>query len=220
VFNDESLTEGEATPETVLESQQIVIDIAQMLLTNTLTITRGEGPGALYYTAYLRAYLPAPEIEPLNRGVIVQRRYVLLDDPDGASITSAPVGELVQVRLTIIAPNDLYYLVIEDPIPAGTDAVNPELDTSQQIGTRPGLTEVDPINRGWGWWWFSDIDFRDEQVVLSSTYLPAGTYEFVYTIRPGLPGVFNVMPPIGYETYFPEVYGRGAGSTFTITPAE
>ena len=51
------------------------------------------------------------------------------------------VGELVQVRLTIIAPNDLHYVVIEDPIPAGTEGVNPNLTTEQQIGTQPGLEE-------------------------------------------------------------------------------
>jgi hypothetical protein len=49
--------------------------------------------------------------------------------------------------------------------------------------------------------------------------LPAGTYEVRYTIRLGLPGEFNVIPPTGQEFYFPEVYGRGNGTLFTIEPA-
>ena len=110
-------------------------------------------------------------------------------------------------------------VVIEDPIPAGTEGIDPGLTTSQQIGTRPGLEENDPVSRGWGWWWFSNIEFRDEKVVLNSTYLPAGTYEYVYTIRPGLEGTYNVMPPTGREFFFPDVFGRGAGSTFTVLPA-
>ncbi len=88
------------------------------------------------------------------------------------------------------------------------------------VNTMPGLSRTDPLSQGWGWWWFSDIQFRDERVVLSSTYLPAGSYEYRYTIRPSVEGVYNVIPPIAQESFFPEVYGRGAGSTFTVLPAE
>ena len=111
-------------------------------------------------------YLPVPEIEPANRGIILERRYVMAGDETGSPITEARVGDTVQVRLTIIAPNDLNYAVIEDPIPAGTDAVDPNLNTSQQIGTRPELNRTDPLSQGWGWWWFSRTEFRDEKVVL------------------------------------------------------
>lgn len=221
-FNGESLSEGTASVDTVTETQRLVVEVADMLAdeANQLVVNRSEGNGILYYTAYLRVFLPVPEIEPLNRGIIIERRYTLLDDPDTTTITEAAVGQVVQVRLTIIAPNDLHYVTITDPIPAGADAINPDLETSQQVGTRPGLATENPLSRGWGWWWFSSIRFEDEQVVLSSTYLPAGTYEYVYTIRPGIEGVYNVIPPTGQEVYFPEVYGRGAGSTFTIVPAE
>ena len=216
-LNGEMLAEGQATRENIRESTDLVVQVADLLRdqANNLVISRGEGEGNLYYTAHLRVFLPVPEIEPLNRGIILERRYTLPGSSE--PITSAAVGQLVQARLTIIVPNDLNYAVIEDPIPAGADAVNPDLATSQQIGAQPELNRADPLSQGWGWWWFSNIDFEDEKVVLYATYLPAGTYEFVYTIRPGLPGVYNVIPPVGYEFYFPEVYGRGAGSTFTIT---
>jgi uncharacterized protein YfaS (alpha-2-macroglobulin family) len=49
-----------------------------------------------------------------------------------------------------------------------------------------------------------------------SEYLPAGTYEYVYHARATVPGVYRVMPPTAQEQYFPEVYGRGAGSLFTV----
>ncbi len=219
-LNGETLAEGAATPDTVREAQRLVVAVGDLLKdqANLLAIARTDGPGVLYYTAYLRVFLPVPEIEPLNRGVIVERRYTR--PGDNTPITEARVGELVQVRLTIIAPNALHYAVIEDPIPAGAQAVDPNLTTEQQIGTRPGLDSSNPLSQGWGWWWFSNTEFRDEKVVLYSTYLPAGTYEYVYTMRAGLPGVYNVIPPVGYQFYLPEVYGRGAGSAFTILPAE
>jgi alpha-2-macroglobulin len=219
-FNGELLAEGTATTENVRDSTQLVVQVADMLAdqANNLVIGRSEGNGVLYYTAHLRAFLPVPEVEALNRGIIIERRYTLQGDDTRTPITEAHVGDLVRVRLTIIAPNSLHYVVVEDPIPAGTDAVNPNLETSQQIGTRPGLDAGEPLRYGWGWWWFSNTEFRDEKVVLYSTYLPAGTYEYVYTIRAGLPGIYNVIPAVGQEFYFPEVYGRSDGSTFTILP--
>jgi uncharacterized protein YfaS (alpha-2-macroglobulin family) len=52
--------------------------------------------------------------------------------------------------------------------------------------------------------------------VLFASYLPAGTYEYTYLIRPGLAGEFQVLPTTAYEMYFPEVSGRGDGMAFTI----
>lgn len=220
VLNGEQLTQGTATPQTILDSTSLVVQVADLLASgsNELVIGRTEGSGVLYYTAHLEAYLPVPEVEALNRGIIVERRYTLADSD--AVITSARVGDLIDVRLTIIAPNDLYYAVIEDPIPAGTEAINPNLSTEQQIGTQPAFTNDDPLSYGWGWWYFSNIEFRDQKVVLNATYLPAGTYEFKYSLRAGLPGVYNVIPATGQEFYTPEVYGRSAGSLFTVLPAQ
>lgn len=219
-LNGDQLAENAATSDTVRDSTELKVQVADLLQDqgNELVIGRTEGNGVLYYTAHLKAYLPVPEIDPLNKGIIIERRYVVPGTNE--AVTEAKVGDLLQVRLTIIAPNDLYYVVIEDPIPAGTEGVNPNLATEQQIGTQPGLDSSDPLSQGWGWWWFSNIEFRDEKVNLYATYLPAGTYEYVYSIRAGLPGVYNVIPPTGYEFYFPEVYGRGAGSLFTVLPAE
>jgi hypothetical protein len=178
------------------------------------------GANTLYYTAQLDLTLPASNYGALNEGIIVERRYTVGEGAALRTETSAAVGETVTVRLTIIAPNDLHYVVVEDPVPSGAEAVNPDLATSQQIGTRPEFDRADPLTQGWGWWWFSSIQFRDEKVVLNATFLPAGVYEFVYTLRPGLPGTYQVLPATAREAYFPEVFGRSAGSIFTITQGE
>ena len=216
-----ALEDDTATPENVKEAEELRIEVAALLAdeANRLVISRDEGPGNLYYSAHLTAYLPVSEVEPLDRGISVSRKYSLLNDPDAAPITEAPVGEPVQVTLTIIAPNDLHYVVVEDPIPAGADAVNPELETTSQVGTQPELSRERPLSEGWGWWWFSKIEMRDEKVVLYATYLPRGTYQFNYVIQPGLAGEYNVIPVTAQEFYFPDVYGRSAGSIFTITEA-
>ncbi len=220
-LNGESLLldDDTASPDNVQDTETLRIEVADLLQdqANAVTISRSAGDGNLYYTAHLTAYLPVPEVEALDRGIILVRKYSLLSDPDAAPITEAEVGQAVQVSLTIIAPSDLHYVVIEDPIPAGSDAVDTQLNTTSVVGTQPELNRAHPLSQGWGWWWFSNIEMRDEKVVLYATYLPRGTYQFNYVIQPGMAGVYNVIPATGQEFYFPEVYGRTAGTIFTIT---
>jgi uncharacterized protein YfaS (alpha-2-macroglobulin family) len=235
-LNGGSLESGRVTPETVDESIKLRVDVANLLadVTNYLTISRGEGPGRLYYTSHLKVYLPVEEIEPLDRGVIVQRQYtradcVPIDSGDAQSATTCPevsaaqVGDVIQVKLTIIAPRDLYYLVVEDMLPAGAEAIDTSLDTTSLLEQSPTLRR--DLDRGgywyefyWWWWnWYSRSELRDEKVVLFADYLPAGTYEYTYTFRAVLPGEFQVIPTFANEFYFPEVFGRGEGQLFAIS---
>jgi len=213
-LNGKQLTSGNALPANVRDVETMRVDVADLLAhdANQLVFQRTDGQGALYYTAYLTASLSVPQVEPLNKGIIVERRYLRpgSDEP----VTKAVVGEVLEVRLTIIAPTALQYVTIQDPLPAGAEAINPDLQTSQQQNTQP---ELDALNYGWGWWYFSNIEFHDEKVTMTSSYLPAGTYEYKYKIRVGIEGTYNVIPTTAQETYFPEVYGRGAGMLFTIT---
>jgi uncharacterized protein YfaS (alpha-2-macroglobulin family) len=123
------------------------------------------------------------------------------------------------VRLTLVAPNALHYVIVEDPLPAGLEAVDQSLEVSPQgIQVPQDYGWEDVFRRGWGWWYFDHTQLRDEQTVLSANFLPSGTYIYTYLARASTPGTFNVIPPTAQEFYFPEVYGRGAGSTFVVSP--
>ncbi len=217
-FNGQTYAEGTVTPETVRQSQVITIDVAQLLrgVVNRFTFIRGEGAGRLYYTAHLTAYLPVEEIDALSRGVIVSRRYL---DAQGNPVTEGRVGDVITVEVTIVAPRDLYYVVVEDPFPAGAEAVDVSLLTESVLGEPPVIRPDDPLAKGWGWWWFSQTDLRDEKAVLFADMLPRGTYQYTYQIRLGTVGRFRVIPTVAREFYFPEVYGRGEGMLFTVLPA-
>ncbi|MGB2983150.1 MAG: Ig-like domain-containing protein [Candidatus Bipolaricaulia bacterium] len=223
-LNDEAILIDSVTPETVREPLEITIAGIELAESDVhhLSIARGPGEGSLYYTAHLIVGLPVEEVEPLDRGIYVYRQYVSLDageDEAAEERTAAGVGETIQVRLTIVAPNDLYYVVVEDPIPAGCEAVDPSLATTSLLEPEPGISRDDEDWTWWGgWWrWYSRSEFRDEKVVLFTDFLSAGSYSFTYTLRGVTPGAFRVLPTSAYEFYFPEVFGRSDGRIFRVT---
>ena len=214
-LNGELLKEGQADKSNLTDSINLEVQLKDLLKeqVNSLVITRGRGMGNLYYTAYLDASLPVESIQPLDQGVSLAREYFTLDDPK-TPITEIKRGEIVRVRLTIVAPTGLHYLVIDDPLPAGFEAVDSSLNTSMEVPlnyTRPNYYE-----RGWGWWYFSHKEIHDEKIVISTDYLPAGTYVYTYLTRASTAGTFKVIPPTASEFYFPDVGGRGAGSLFVV----
>ena len=154
---------------------------------------------------------------PLDRGIVVERRYL----SRGKEVDSARVGETVDVELTIIAPHDLYYVVVEDPLPAGAEAVDTSLATTSLLEPEPELRR-DEGGRPFGWWWrwYSRSEMRDEKVVLFAEQLPAGTYTYRYAFRATQPGTYRVIPTTAREFYFPEVFGRAGGRLFTVGEAE
>ena len=235
VVNGELLGEGSVARENIDETVELQMKVAELLAdeANRVVIERwapegqDAGTGRLYYSMYLRYYKPVEDVTALNRGIIVSRKYTLADcDPEEEqcpAITQAQVGDAIRVGLTIIAPSDLHYVVVEDPLPAGAEGVDQSLKTTSVVGEMPELTRTDrrdPWGGGYGWWWFSHTELRDEKAVLFATYLPRGTYEYTYLIRASLPGEYGVIPTHAYEMYFPEVFGRSDGGMFIIEGAE
>ena len=218
-LNGDEILRDAALPGAALEAQSMAIAVGALSAgeTNLISFARGAGDGALYYSAHLDLRRPVDQVEAVNRGIEISRAYTRLGGNAADAIDAAAIGETIQVRLRLVAPDSLRYVVIEDFFPAGAEAINPELAISPQLGTMPGAERVDLRESGWGWWYFDHIEFRDEKAVIYASHLPPGVYEYVYTIRPSVAGQFNVMPPAAKQLYFPEVYGRGEGMLFTIS---
>lgn len=219
-LNGQQLGGGRANSASLRQTLTLRVDVAELLAgqANRLAFAREDGPGSLYYTAFLDVSLPVEEIQALDRGIVVSRSYYRPSDPN-TPVTQAEQGELLWARLTIVAPNALHYVVVDDPLPAGLEAVDGTLLTNPQAAQPPQSYAWDDLfTRGWGWWYFNHIELRDEKVVLSASYLPAGTYVYTYMVRAGTPGEFRTIPPVAQEFYFPDVYGRGEGGIFTVAP--
>lgn len=177
-----------------------------------------EGPGRLYYRLGLR-YAPTDlNLDPLDMGFVVLRRYEAVDDPEDVSQDSdgtwhIKAGARVRVHITLVADNRRYHVALVDPLPAGLEIVNPALAVSQNA------PQEDPVARPYGWWWwgtwYEHQNMRDDRAEAFTSLLWDGVYEYTYIARATTPGTFVVPPAKAEEMYSPEVFGR-SGSDWVI----
>lgn len=186
--------------------------------------------GRLYYSLNLRYVTPAREIEALNRGFAVSHQYTLLEDPE-TPITSASLGDVVRVTVTVVAPADRLFARVEDFLPAGLEAIDPKLAiVSPWIREELQQDQAAAVLRGgssfyapWFAWYFSpwdQVDLRDDRVTLLASRIPKGVHEYVYYARATTPGDFFVAPTFAEETYLPEVFGRSDSGRFVVHEGE
>jgi alpha-2-macroglobulin len=184
--------------------------------------------GRLYYTLNLKYLTPAKDVEALNRGFAVSHEYTLLNDPS-KPITEARLGDTVRVTVTVVAPADRNYVVVEDLLPAGLEPVDPRLkstDPALVAQLRADRQKAGALHEGdyyapWLRWYFDPwqhVDTRDDRVSLFTPTLSKGVYEYVYYARATTPGDFFVGPAHAQETYFPDVFGRSDSGRFSVAP--
>ncbi len=169
-----------------------------------------QGNGTLYYTVVGRLALYYDGFEPIAAegfGLQLSRAYTPIEGRSGPG--GWKVGDVVNVRLTLTTTDDLHYMILEDMLPAGLEALNDSLKTeTSRVPSQPG-----------GWWrWrgYERKEVRDDRVNFFATYLAAGTHTFDYPARAVTPGVFSARPAEAYAMYRPEVWGRSASDRVTV----
>ena len=189
----------------------------------------GTGLPVFYYLT-VREVPQARPVTPFDAGIKIERWYERYDTP--APITRAALGQLIRVKLRVTVPVLRNFIVVDDALPAGLEAVDLSLRTA---GLPPVAEAQNPDEEqqevagagaaGWyyGYWeygWWSPWDhreLRDDRVVYVATTLWPGTYTMTYVARATTPGVF-VRPPVhAEEMYNPGVNGRSDGGIFTVT---
>ncbi len=100
-------------------------------------------------------------------------------------------GDLIEVELSVESKNDYEYLVIDDPKPAGFEAVE--------------------VQSGWTWDKLPAYkEFRDERVAFFVENLPQGTHNLSYRVKAEIPGRFSALPTKVEAMYAPTIRGNSA----------
>jgi uncharacterized protein YfaS (alpha-2-macroglobulin family) len=180
----------------------------------------------IFYAATLFETPRARPVRADDEGISVERWYEGYDDRKPT--TSVREGQLVRVRLRITVNGDREFVAVEDPLPAGLEAVDLNLKTSAVLQPPEWARKAaaderargDRAERDWGWWspW-DHTEKRDDRVLYFSRQLRKGSWDISYVARATTAGSFVRPPAHAEEMYNPAVHGRSDGGWFTVTEA-
>jgi alpha-2-macroglobulin len=156
---------------------------------------KGSQPGRINGLRVIRYIRPANQAQPL--------REIDLYAPDAPF--SVPPGQVYDIGLEIIADHPVDHVIINDPLPAGFEAV----DTSFQTATSYFQPQQDS-------WAIGYQKIYKDKVVAYSDRLDAGVYTMHYLVRSVTPGTFEYPGAEVYLQYAPEEFGRCASSVVEV----
>jgi hypothetical protein len=179
--------------------------------TNTVTI-RQKGGGTVYWSATAEYFDTAGPLARTgsHRLALVRKYYALTPVRQGDRIVyretpfdgRATPGDLLLVRLDAAGSTDWRYLMIEDPLPAGVEAV-------QQVG-------LYAFERRQEFWDGSRREYHDDRIVFFQESFTAGHYQYVYLLKVTTPGVFRAMPAQISAMYVPGATASSEPQTLTV----
>jgi uncharacterized protein YfaS (alpha-2-macroglobulin family) len=189
-------------------------------------IFQKQGAGSLFYSLRLR-YAPRElPPEPLERGFSIQKAQrsvtvaaldqTLREVPDPARFSqSFAGGDLVLVDLLVAAPTLRHYVVIEDPLPAGLEAIDASLaTTSDELDVQSRPAPEASVSRFQSAWYRQEL--RDDRVLFFVDHMPPGIYHYRYLARASTLGSFVLPPSRVEEMYQPEVFARTGASRVEV----
>jgi uncharacterized protein YfaS (alpha-2-macroglobulin family) len=181
--------------------------------------SKNEGRRATAHYIVLYTYPVAPDAAGALAAFRVMR---ILSDPSVATsgktppplatmdiATALPVsvaaGRVFDIGVRAIVDHPADRLIIDDPLPAGFEAVDTAFRTT--------LEAIVPQSNSW------QIDtsqiYRD-RVVAYASHLEPGVYELHYLVRSVTPGAFLWPGARAYLRDAPEQFGRSAGTTLNV----
>jgi hypothetical protein len=211
LVNGKSIGTQTFTAASLTSPDPIVLNSPANAGTNTVTI-RQKGTGAVYWSATAEYFeTTSPMVRTGSRKLALVRKYFSLTPiRQGDRIVyretpfsgEAKPGDLLLVRLSAAGATDWRYLMIEDPLPAGVEAV-------QQ---RSLYTLEQPRE----FWDGSRREYRDDRIVFFQESFTAGHYEYIYLLKVTTPGTFRAMPAQITAMYVPGATASSEPQTLTV----
>jgi uncharacterized protein YfaS (alpha-2-macroglobulin family) len=187
------------------------------------------GSGTLFYEArlsYVRRELPR---QPLDAGFFIEKSLhsVRAEPPKDVTAGAPPgiasevaAGDLVLVDLTLVVPAARRYVVIDDALPAGLEAIDPALlttadwlrSTGRDDGAGASVYDAEPSYAPA----YTRSEVRDDRVLFFVDELPQGLWHYRYFARATTLGRFVLPPSHVEEMYQPEVFGRTGATELRV----
>jgi uncharacterized protein YfaS (alpha-2-macroglobulin family) len=173
------------------------------------------GEGRVYWSASGRYFArPDGNERTGSIGLNLLREYFLLQpvSTDGRTIYRlAPMpeklkpGDVFASRLTLTG-NEWRYLMMEDPIPAGTEFIDRR--ESFELENRPP----------WWYWDPSAKEYRDDRAAIFQYEFDRGQRQFTHILRVVNPGSFHVSPASVQPMYQPDFQATTGSTRLEVEP--
>jgi uncharacterized protein YfaS (alpha-2-macroglobulin family) len=177
----------------------------------------GDGEGRAYVATTLRYATPAPT-SALQAGLTVGRKYFVRREgqwqPLDAPLMTVRQGEQLKIELALDVPAWMTYVVVDDPVPAGLEPVNPDLatasglDASQMASASPAYPYP-----------FYYRALRFDAVRFYADEIGAGHYKLAWTGQAVASGEFAVTETHAERMYDPDVFASGVAQRLKVLPA-
>ena len=167
---------------------------------HTLLIKK-RGRGRLYYTIRLK-YTPKNLPKSVSRGFKVRKKVYDVSENKEITDNKFSAGRVYRVELTIDIDSDRHMVVVDDPLLAGFEAINPRLKQST-LSRGGGKTSYS----GSWWYGFNRVAMKDDRVCLFANTLKEGRHVYTYHVKATTYGNFNMYPTKAEEMYYPEIFG-------------
>jgi uncharacterized protein YfaS (alpha-2-macroglobulin family) len=180
--------------------------------TNRIRITKN-GAGTLYWNARAEFYSTSERhAKAAERNLGITREYFrVVPEQSGDKIVhrleplTAPVqrGDVIAVRLRVVG-SAAKYLMLEDPIPAGTEFI--PRDDLYELREKPA------------WWarWYARREFHDDRAALFQTWFPSGESEHSYLLKVVNAGRFRISPARVEPMYEPGYFATTEAKTLEV----
>lgn len=198
---------------------------------HAITVRRKKGSGNIYAGATLSYFSLEDPIPAAGNAVTVERSYYRIqketvkDDAvkdtqtdsgelvsQGKDLTRRTLlkngdviasGDIIEVVMSVKTKNDVEYLMLRDPKPAGCES-RETTSGYARMGTVSGYKEI-----------------GDEEIRVFLSSLPMGEYQISHRLRAERPGRFSALPAVIEAMYAPELRGNSREHKIGISmPAE
>ncbi|HEX9920756.1 MAG TPA: hypothetical protein VGB21_04600, partial [Candidatus Methylomirabilis sp.] len=154
-----------------------------------------QGTGRPWATVQSLAAIPLKE--PLSSGYKIKKSIRPIEQRDPKQWTR---GDIIRIRLEIEAQADQTWVVVSDPVPAGTSILGTGLERDSELMTKGEK------KKGWVWPAFEERSFEAFRAYYE--YVPKGNWMVEYTIRLNQSGRFQLPTTRVEALYFPEMFGE------------
>jgi uncharacterized protein YfaS (alpha-2-macroglobulin family) len=164
-----------------------------------------QGTGKPWATIQSLAAIPLKE--PFSSGYRIKKTIIPVEQKNPKQWCR---GDILRIRLEMEAQADQTWVVVNDPVPAGSTILGTGLGRDSQLLTKGEKRE------GWIWPAYEERSFEGFRAYYE--YVPKGKWTVEYTIRLNQSGVFQQPTTRVEALYFPEMLGEIPNKVVEVMP--